>query len=244
MFNDTFIIPESRVGVTSWALPLSFAAHIVVAAALIVAPLLRPGALLRFEVSGAFLAPAVAIPLLPPPPPLAGRPGKNKIGRIKSGQIQPPFASGGWFAPVKVPVGIEDEQIPGFGIDGGVPGGVEGGIEDGVYGGVVGNILEAAIGDVLAPLPAVGDVKQPRLIKRVDPVYPDIARESRVEGIVVIEARTDVYGRVAGLRLLRSVPLLDEAALDAVRQWVYEPMIVNGRPRGVIFTVTVRFALK
>ena len=244
MFNDAFIIPESRIRVMSWALPLSFAVHAVVVAALIVAPILRPGASPRFEVSGAFLAPAAAIPLPPPPPPPAGKAGKNRIGRIKPVQLRPPFSSGGLFAPVEVPVGIEDEQIPGFGIDGGVPGGVEGGIEGGIYGCVVGNILEAAVGDVLAPLPAGGDVKQPRLIKRIDPIYPDIARESRVEGIVVIEARTDVYGRVAGLRLLRSVPLLDEAALDAVRQWVYEPMIVNGRPRGVMFTVTVRFALE
>jgi protein TonB len=46
------------------------------------------------------------------------------------------------------------------------------------------------------------------------------------------------------MKILRSIPLLDQAALDAVRQWVYEPMIINGRPRGVIFTVTVRFTLK
>ena len=65
-----------------------------------------------------------------------------------------------------------------------------------------------------------------------------------MEGVVIIEATTDIYGRVANMKVLRSIPLLDQAALDAVRQWVYEPMIINGRPRPVIFTVTVRFQLK
>ncbi len=84
----------------------------------------------------------------------------------------------------------------------------------------------------------------PRLIQRVEPVYPEIARESRVQGTVILEATTDTYGRVVAVRVLRSVPLLDAAAVEAVRQWVYEPMVVNGRPRGVVFTVTLRFELK
>ncbi|MGA2534142.1 MAG: energy transducer TonB, partial [Candidatus Aminicenantales bacterium] len=70
------------------------------------------------------------------------------------------------------------------------------------------------------------------------------ARQARVEGVVIIEATTDIYGRVATVKILKSIPLLDQAAVDAVRQWVYEPMIINGRPRPVIFTVTVRFQLK
>ncbi|MBE3119909.1 MAG: TonB family protein, partial [Candidatus Atribacteria bacterium] len=63
-------------------------------------------------------------------------------------------------------------------------------------------------------------------------------------GVVILEATTDVYGRVAGVRVLRSLALLDAAAVDAVRQWIYEPLVVNGRPRPVTFTVTVRFVLK
>jgi protein TonB len=62
--------------------------------------------------------------------------------------------------------------------------------------------------------------------------------------VVIIEAVTDIYGRVQHVKVLRSIPLLDQAAVDAVRQWVYEPMIINGRPRGVIFTVTVTFKLQ
>jgi protein TonB len=78
----------------------------------------------------------------------------------------------------------------------------------------------------------------------VIPIYPEIARQARVEGIVILEATTDTYGRVKFVKVLRSIPLLDQSAIDAVRQWVYEPMIINGRPRGVIFVVTVTFRLK
>jgi len=90
----------------------------------------------------------------------------------------------------------------------------------------------------------VGEIKPPKLIKKVEPLYPEIARQARVEGIVIIEATTDIYGRVASVKILRSIPLLDQSAVDAVRQWVYEPMVINGKPRGVIFTVTVTFKLK
>ena len=131
---------------------------------------------------------------------------------------------------------------------GGSEDGVEGGVDYGVPGGVPGSILSDAltriIGDAAAPVRPAGEVRMPRLIKRVEPVYPEIAREARVQGTVILEATTDIYGRVVGLRVLRSIPLLDQAAVDAVRQWLYEPMIVNGRPRGVVFTVTVRFELK
>jgi protein TonB len=97
---------------------------------------------------------------------------------------------------------------------------------------------------VEAPVRAIGEIKPPRLIKRVEPDYPEIARQARVEGVVIVETTTDIYGRVKDVKILRSIPLLDQAAVDAVRQWMYEPMIINGRPRGVIFVVTVRFSLK
>jgi protein TonB len=64
-----------------------------------------------------------------------------------------------------------------------------------------------------------------------------------VEGLVILEVQTDKTGQVASIRVLRSVPLLNQAAIDAVKQWVYEPMIVDGQPKGVVFTVTVNFKL-
>ena len=104
---------------------------------------------------------------------------------------------------------------------------------------ILGSDAEAGEG----PVRAVGNIQPPRLIKQVDPGYPEIARQSRVEGVVILEAQTDPYGRVAAIKVLRSIPLLDQAAVEAVRQWVYEPKIIDGKPRGIIFTVTVRFAL-
>jgi len=91
------------------------------------------------------------------------------------------------------------------------------------------------------PVRAIGVIKPPKLLKQVDPVYPEIARQSKVSGIVILEAETDISGHVIRTNILRSIPLLDQAAEDAVKQWVYEPMFINGKPRGIIFTVTVRF---
>ncbi len=91
---------------------------------------------------------------------------------------------------------------------------------------------------------AVGDLRAPRLIKEVSPVYPEAARQASVEGTVILEAQTDIYGRVQNVKVLRSIPLLDQPAVDAVRQWIYEAMVIDGRPRGMIFTVTVRFSLR
>jgi TonB family protein len=96
---------------------------------------------------------------------------------------------------------------------------------------------------VEAPIRAVGEIKPPRLIKQVDPIYPEKARQARVGGAIILEVETDIFGRVRNTRILRSIPLLDQAAIDSVRQWVYEPLKIDGKPRGVIFTVTVRFNL-
>jgi TonB family protein len=90
---------------------------------------------------------------------------------------------------------------------------------------------------------AIGDIKPPKLIKLVKPVYPDEAKKAEIEGVVIVEATTDIYGRVVDTKVLRSIPELDQAAQDAVKQWVYEPMIIDGEPRGVIFTVTCTFKL-
>ncbi len=108
----------------------------------------------------------------------------------------------------------------------------------GVMGGVTTYIIPAE-----GPVRAVGEIKPPRLIKQVDPRYPEIARQARVEGVVILEAETDVYGRVQNAKILRSIPLLDQAAIDAVRQWIYAPLMIDNKPRGCIFTVTVRFTL-
>lgn len=89
-----------------------------------------------------------------------------------------------------------------------------------------------------------GDVQPPTKTRHVSPAYPSLARAARVEGLVVIEATIDLEGRVREARVLRSVPLLDEAAVEAVRQWEFSPTRLNGRPVSVMLTVTVRFRLQ
>lgn len=88
-----------------------------------------------------------------------------------------------------------------------------------------------------------GVIKEPRKLVDVAPIYPDIARAARVEGLVILEATIDERGSVIGARVLRSVPLLDAAALGALKQWRYTPTLLNGTPVRVLMTVTFRFSL-
>jgi TonB family protein len=89
-----------------------------------------------------------------------------------------------------------------------------------------------------------GSIRPPRKIADVPPNYPEAAQEAKVQGVVIVEARIDESGAVTDTRLLRSVPLLDQAALDAVKQWKYEPTMLNGVPVPVVMTVTVNFTLR
>jgi protein TonB len=95
-----------------------------------------------------------------------------------------------------------------------------------------------------APIRPGGDIREPRKVFDVTPVYPAIARAARVEGTVIIEATIARDGSVRDARLLRSTPMLDQAALDAVRQWRYTPSLLNGTPVEVLVTVTVRFTVR
>jgi protein TonB len=78
----------------------------------------------------------------------------------------------------------------------------------------------------------------------VNPVYPPDARDARVQGVVILDVLIGVDGRVEQAKVLRSIPLLDQAAIDAVTQWVFTPTTVNGEPKKVIMTVTVNFTLQ
>jgi TonB family protein len=94
------------------------------------------------------------------------------------------------------------------------------------------------------PLRIGGQVKEPKKIKHVAPVYPPEAQQSRVQGIVILELQIDQDGRVADARIVRPVALLDQAALEAVMQWEFTPTVINGQPVPVIMTVTVNFTLQ
>jgi protein TonB len=86
-----------------------------------------------------------------------------------------------------------------------------------------------------------GQIKAPTKIKDVKPVYPAIAQSARVAGVVTIEATIGPDGKVIDAKVVRSIPLLDQAALDAVRQWEYTPTLLNGVPVPVLVTVTINF---
>ena len=89
-----------------------------------------------------------------------------------------------------------------------------------------------------------GDIKEPKKIKDVKPVYPEAAKAAGVQGIVIIEIMIGTDGAVNEAKVLRSVPELDRAAVDAVMQWKYTPTLLNGEPVKVIMTVTVTFSLQ
>jgi periplasmic protein TonB len=88
-----------------------------------------------------------------------------------------------------------------------------------------------------------GDIRPPAKIINVDPTYPVTARSARIEGVVILEVIIATDGRVESVRVLRGVPMLDEAATTAVRQWRFAPARLNGQVVPVVMTVTVNFQL-
>jgi protein TonB len=86
-------------------------------------------------------------------------------------------------------------------------------------------------------------VREPKKIVDVRPVYPEIARNVKVQGVVILEAVINERGGVERIKVLRSVPLLDGAAIDAVKAWRYTPTTLNGVPVSVLMTITINFTL-
>jgi len=225
------------------AVPVSMVLHGAAVAAFAVLPLLLADALPEpdGDIRAFFVEPIAAPPPPPPPPPPAAR-------APVAARVTPKAAAAGpvgFVAPIEVPTEIKPEEgLDLGGIEGGVPGGVEGGVPGGVVGGVVGGLPDAAPPPPVKPVRVGGDVHEPRKVRDVAPVYPLLATKAHVEGIVIIEATIDPRGRIVNATVLKGVPVLDEAALEAVRQWVYTPTLLNGIPTPVIMTVTVRFRLK
>ncbi len=93
------------------------------------------------------------------------------------------------------------------------------------------------------PLRVGGNIQESKVIKKVDPVYPELAKRARVEQIVMLEVTVNEEGLVSNVRVIRGHPLLDQAAIDAVKQWVYAPTLLNGEPMPVVATATLIFSL-
>ncbi len=134
-------------------------------------------------------------------------------------------------------------------VTGGVAGGIAGGLPSGIVGGVEAGATSGAKREVAAapvsqqPVRVGGNIAPPERIKYVQPAYPQAAKDAHVSGIVIAEIVVGEDGRVSDARILRSIALLDDAALDAVKQWRYTPTMLNGQPVPVIITVTVNFKL-
>jgi protein TonB len=211
--------------------PFSVVAHVVAIGAAVLVPALAGGALPDPRLSLAFISPETAVPAVPAPP------------APDRGRSSPPRGGAPITAPDTLPP-LDAEPPPASGTGPDIADTGEG-LPVGTDGGVIGG-AGAVIADLPAPPPARrvgGDIRPPVKVRDVVPVYPEVARAARVEGVVIIEATIDASGRVSATRLLRSVPLLDEAALAAVREWVFTPTRLNGEPTPVIMTVTVRFRL-
>jgi len=185
----------------------------------------------------AFVAemPAVVPPPPPPPPAQASHPAAPKA-------VPPANA---FVAPIEAPPEIAPEPVGTAIADVGVPGGVEGGIAAGV----VGSVPAIVEGTPAPPPPPVshepvrigGQVQAPALLKRVEPIYPSIAQLAAIDGIVILDAIVDEHGRIRSLKVLRGHPLLAKAATEAVQQWEYEPLKLNGTPTAFELTVSLWF---
>jgi protein TonB len=188
-------------------------------------------------------------PPLPPPPPPAAAPAEAPTPKTVK-----PVRAVSRPAPIAAPVGIAKEtEILDVEGDEGVPGGIEGGVPGGVIGGVIGGLIPAGIPPPPPPPPTPvverepvrvgGAITAPALVERVEPEYPPVAVSARVQGVVILEATVGRDGRVEDVRILRSLPLLDRAAMNAVRRWRYSPLLLNGTPERFVVTVTVSFSL-
>jgi protein TonB len=221
--------PSISVGSRKWyTLPLSIVSHSLIVVVIVALPILAPVVLpLVAEDLDGFVM--ISVPKPPPLPtlkPASARPAVN------------PNA-----APIEAPSTITKET--------GLEAGFENSVSSMIDGGIVGEFTDGLVEPpavsappIQPPLRVGGAIRSPVKVSDVAPIYPPLAQAARVQGIVILEATIGADGRVVNARVLRSVPLLDQAALDAVRQWVFTPTLLNGAPVPVVMTVTVQFTLR
>jgi periplasmic protein TonB len=177
-------------------------------------------------------------PMPPPPPVVLARSPAVPARTAPADPDVPPTVAGDRIGPETAPAS-DLPDVGGIPSIGGVPGGL-------------GVVVGAPPVPVLLPDPPrqsgpvrVADLPvTPRKIADARPVYPEIARAAKKEGTVILEAVLDPTGRVTQVRVIQSVPLLDQAAIDAVQRWRYTPSLLGGHPVSVLMTITVRFTLQ
>jgi protein TonB len=233
------------------AVGVSLTLHVAVVAALVLGPLLLGERLpdLSERATPIFFYD----PPPPPPPPLPlgqGRPEGGRRHESAPNPTPPPSATAlvapqSALAPPTTGEVLLDQ--PGGVPEGSALGtseGMEGGIEGGVVGGVPGGVLGGVLGGTgTGPIPVFDYERPPRPLRTPKPVYPHEAFVRKVQGVVLVEILIDDTGRVVRARVIQSVPLLDEAALTAVRAWIFTPAIKKGRPVATLARAPISFTL-
>jgi protein TonB len=218
---------------------ISFILEAVIVGIMILIPLMFTEALPK-AMTMTFLA-APPPPPPPPPPPAAVKIVKQVETDIVNNQLRTPTK-----IPQKVQIIKEDEAPPpSTGVVGGVPGGVPGGQMGGVIGGIISS-TPVAVPKIATPtrIRVSSGVTQGLLVRKVEPTYPQMAKIARVQGAVLLAALIGKDGTIQNLHVVQTAsPLLNQAALDAVKQWKYKPYILNGEPVEVDTNITVNFTL-
>jgi len=244
MFEDSLLESGGRLrtkrGMTT---TISFVLQICLVGVLVLIPLLYTEALPKQQLMTFLVAPP---PPPPPPPPPAAVP--QRVVKV----VQTDIINGELRTPTKIPKKVEmikEEEAPppvmaSAGVVGGVPGGVPGGQMGGVIGGIISS-TPVAVPKVATPqrVRVSQGVSQGLLIHRVQPMYPPLARQARIQGTVVLQAEISKDGTIENLRLISGHPMLAPSAIEAVRQWRYKPYFLNGEPVAVETQITVNFTL-
>ncbi len=248
MFEQTFVGGKTR---RPWTSVVAFAIQIGLVALAIMIPLLFIQGLQERELHGILLAPPPPPPPPPPPAPAAVAPKVVKV-------IPRQFNANELMAPRTIPKKVmeitdpQDVPPPSAGVQGGVPGGVPGGSAGGVVGGVLNSPVGAAPPPPPPPPPKQetpkvvrvgGNVQAAKLTNKVMPQYPPLAKQARIQGTVKLQAMIAKDGSVENLKVVSGHPLLVPAALQAVRQWKYQPTVLNGQPVEVLTEIDVNFTL-
>jgi protein TonB len=214
---------------SSWVL-VSIVSHSVAITAAAIAPLVASVDLPEVHSPLPAYIAVVAHDIPLPPPPATGPTRHSAVDQTS--------------VPFEAPPGIGSEPAQKQLDDQRIAGGFEEGGPGLVQLGPIGQVVAPPLPPTEHPPVRVSDgVRIPRKIVDVAPVYPVIAINARKSGVVILEAVIDTRGYVKDVHVLRSIPLLDDAAIDAVRQWRYTPTLLNGQPVSVIMTVTVKFTL-
>lgn len=239
MFEDSLIESGGRLKTKRGRTTLvSFILEAIVVVILILVPLMFTEALPKGQLMTFLVAPPPPPP--PPPPPAAVKIVKQVETDIVNNQLRTPTK-----IPKQVKI-IQEEEAPppSTGVVGGVPGGVPGGAANGVIGGIISSTPVAVPKVAVQRVRVSQGVTQGMKVHDVTPQYPQMAKIARVQGPVVLAAVIGKDGTIQGLRVVSSAsPLLNQAAVEAVKQWRYRPYILNGEPVEVDTTITVNFTL-